>query len=276
MAIGQKGCSLRALAMLSACLIPLFSEATEEEPPPPTPEPTSQADLLSVRLFTAIADFDKEALRLALNEGADPNGGLPDVPEAAALRARYPDGDLYYYLHKEPGYTPLMFAAALGNEMAAKFLLLAGADPQRLSKKSKTFALWQAARRGHIGMMRLLMGITPDSEPARYRVTVDLKLQQAVLWKDNEILLLSPISSGKPTTPTRTGTFLVTDKYRHWKSTIYDAKMPYFLRLSCGDFGLHAGHVPGYPASHGCVRLPEENARQLFSMVPIGTLVEIK
>ena len=242
----------------------------------PDAKPSSVENQNLVALFAAIADFDKEAMRAALNRLPNPDMGFPDCPEARTFRERYLDGPLYYYLRKEPGYTPLMFASAVGNEMAVRFLLAAGANPNRLSGKSKTVALWQAARHGRLEIMKLLMGITDDSEPAQYRISVNLEKQQAIVWKGQEIILITPISSGKPATPTRTGTFLVTNKYRHWKSTIYDAKMPYFLRLSCGDFGLHAGHVPGYPASHGCVRLPEENARQLFSMVPIGTLVEIK
>jgi hypothetical protein len=46
--------------------------------------------------------------------------------------------------------------------------------------------------------------------------------------------------------------------------------------LSCGDFGLHMGRVPGYPASHGCIRVSEKSARTLYTSVPIGTLVEIQ
>ena len=52
--------------------------------------------------------------------------------------------------------------------------------------------------------------------------------------------------------------------------------MPFFLRLSCSPVGLHAGVVPDYPASHGCVRLPAEVARKFYEIVPRGTLVEIR
>ena len=51
--------------------------------------------------------------------------------------------------------------------------------------------------------------------------------------------------------------------------------MPYFQRLSCGDFGLHAGVVPGYPASHGCIRVPAGNAAKLFAMTQAGDRVMI-
>jgi lipoprotein-anchoring transpeptidase ErfK/SrfK len=52
--------------------------------------------------------------------------------------------------------------------------------------------------------------------------------------------------------------------------------MPYFIRLSCLDFGMHAGYVPNYPASHGCIRLPADTARKFFSEVPVGTLVTVQ
>jgi lipoprotein-anchoring transpeptidase ErfK/SrfK len=51
--------------------------------------------------------------------------------------------------------------------------------------------------------------------------------------------------------------------------------MPYFMRLSCRDFGLHAGVLPSYPASHGCIRLPEAKAAAFFAKVDVATLVEI-
>ena len=73
------------------------------------------------------------------------------------------------------------------------------------------------------------------------------------------------------------GEYVVTDQRRDHISSIYeDAQMPYFMRLSCQDFGLHEDRVTGRPASHGCVRLPEKVARRLFFEVPIGTWASIK
>lgn len=68
---------------------------------------------------------------------------------------------------------------------------------------------------------------------------------------------------------------MVTDKHQTHVSSIYKVKMPFFMRLNCRDFGMHEGHVPDYPASHGCIRLPADIARRLFKEVPIGTLVTI-
>ena len=52
--------------------------------------------------------------------------------------------------------------------------------------------------------------------------------------------------------------------------------MKYFLRLSGMSFGLHVGQLPGYPASHGCVRLPEQVAKLLFQTATVGTPVTIQ
>ena len=51
--------------------------------------------------------------------------------------------------------------------------------------------------------------------------------------------------------------------------------MPYFMRLSCGAFGTHSGNCPGYPASHGCIRMPSAKARAFFLTCPTGTQVDI-
>ncbi len=72
-----------------------------------------------------------------------------------------------------------------------------------------------------------------------------------------------------------TGRFVITDKHRDHKSTIYKVPMPFFMRLNCRDFGMHEGNLPGYPASHGCIRLPGDTARRLYHDIPIGTLVTI-
>lgn len=240
--------------------------------PAPTPTPTPAPDPLA--LFSAIAADDLAWLQRLLDQGTNPDTAFPQ-PGPADFLKHYDGTDLAYYLRKEPGFTPLMFAAALGAEPAVLKLIAAGADPHQRTGKSKTFPLYLAARAGHIAVMRHLMGITPESDVMRYRLRVDLGDQRVVLWQDDKIILFSRISSGKSSTPTPTGTYLVTDKHRDWVSTLFDARMPYYLRLSCGDFGLHAGELPGYPASHGCIRLPMQDAREFFKAVPIGTLVQI-
>lgn len=225
--------------------------------------------------FEAIADNDRETVRRMLNAGMDANTILPNSPPREFTQ-RFTDEQLSYYIAREQGFSALMFASCLGNLPVVNYLLGAGADPFLTTKRHKTFALWLAAQNGHIHVMRRLMGIAQGHESLDYQITIDLGSQTASLLKKGAVQLSVPISSGRTKFPTPKGSFLVTNKYKHWRSTLYHAEMPYFLRLSCSDFGLHAGILPGYPASHGCVRLNRDDARELFSTIPVGTLVVIK
>jgi lipoprotein-anchoring transpeptidase ErfK/SrfK len=85
------------------------------------------------------------------------------------------------------------------------------------------------------------------------------------------------VSTGRKGFPTPRGEYVITDKRRHWESTIYDgAEMPYFMRLSGSDIGLHEGVVPRGPASHGCIRLPSASARMLYARMRLGDPVTIE
>jgi len=78
---------------------------------------------------------------------------------------------------------------------------------------------------------------------------------------------LSTISSGKPGHETPTGVFTILQKKRMHRSNLYnDAPMPFMQRLTWDGIALHAGRIPGQPASHGCVRLPLEFSEQLFEV----------
>src|SRR6476661_2696851 len=94
--------------------------------------------------------------------------------------------------------------------------------------------------------------------------------------KSYESKSLSRCSTGRSGYSTKRGEFVITNKERNHRSTIYHVEMPYFMRLSCLDFGMHAGYVPNFPASHGCIRLPEDTARKFFSEIPVGTLVTVQ
>lgn len=138
--------------------------------------------------------------------------------------------------------------------------------------------------------------------PNGYSVEIDLEQQVAYLIYDNEVVLTSPISSGRQGHHTKRGRFKVIQKERRHYSNLYGkivdsrgrtivadadsdmpvprgakfvpAPMPYFIRFN-GAEGMHAGHLPGYPASHGCVRLPERNAIAFFNAVEVGTPVTV-
>jgi lipoprotein-anchoring transpeptidase ErfK/SrfK len=107
-------------------------------------------------------------------------------------------------------------------------------------------------------------------------VVVSISKQRVYLMVDYEIAIDSPISSGRPGKSTPTGSFTVSEKDKNHISSLYHCPMKYFLRLSGMSFGLHVGQLPGYPASHGCVRLPEQTARLLFEKATVGTSVTIE
>lgn len=107
-------------------------------------------------------------------------------------------------------------------------------------------------------------------------IVVSLADQTLYAYNGQQLVAYSNISSGKPGHETPTGAFTVSEKDVDHHSSIYDnASMPFFMRLTDGGVGLHAGFIPGYPASHGCVRLPLGMARELYQHVESGTPVEI-
>ncbi|MBA2744127.1 MAG: L,D-transpeptidase family protein [Chthoniobacterales bacterium] len=93
--------------------------------------------------------------------------------------------------------------------------------------------------------------------------------------KDGTPVFETACSTGREGFATPAGEYVITDKRRTHQSSIYHVEMPFFMRLNCRDFGLHAGAVPNHPASHGCIRLPSEAAQKLFFEIPIGTVVMI-
>jgi lipoprotein-anchoring transpeptidase ErfK/SrfK len=115
----------------------------------------------------------------------------------------------------------------------------------------------------------------PDSAGSE-RVVVSLSDQLAFLYRGDTLMAVSTISSGTSKTPTPTGIFNVLEKKPMHRSRKYDnAPMPFMQRIDRFGVALHAGHLPGHPASHGCVRLPAKFAAKLFSTTSVGTPVLI-
>lgn len=108
------------------------------------------------------------------------------------------------------------------------------------------------------------------------RLVVSLGDQLAFLYKGSTLVAVSTISSGTPRNPTPTGIFPILEKKRFHRSVKYEnAPMPFMQRIDRYGVALHAGHLPGHPASHGCVRLPGEFAAKLFTVTQVGTPVLI-
>lgn len=147
---------------------------------------------------------------------------------------------------------------------------------------------------------RLLEKVNPDNS----RVRVSLSKQRAYLLLGDEVVIDSPISSGKRARITPSGSFHVMEKDKDHHSSIYGdfvdssgrivrrgvsskidsapsgthfvgAAMTWFMRLTDEGVGMHVGFLPGYPASHGCVRMPSAAAEMFYKNVKVGTPVAV-
>ena len=117
----------------------------------------------------------------------------------------------------------------------------------------------------------------PEVSPAGpVVVLVSLPDQILYVYRNGVRIGRSTVSSGKPGKHTPTGVFTVLQKKVRHESSIYKgAQMPHMQRLTWSGIALHAGYLPGYPASAGCVRMPVDFAGKLYSVTGIGTTVII-
>ena len=142
-------------------------------------------------------------------------------------------------------------------------------------------------------------------DPTNARVLISLSKQRAYLMAGDQIYIDSPVSTGKRAGMTPTGNFHVSEKDPDHRSSLYGdfvdsrgrvvrsgistkvdsapsgtryvgAPMKWFMRLTSGGVGMHVGILPGYPASHGCIRLPADIAPLIYQKVKIGTPVTIE
>ena len=214
---------------------------------------------------------------LLLDMGADANEPFKSKPSKAFLELVQTKGIGKWALSNSSALTPIMIASDSGNVPLAQQLIAYGASTTKSAKVryNRMWPLTFATRRQDVPMMQTVLGRNPATKEGTW-VRVDLSQQRAYVFQGDKQIYSSRISTGKRGYRTRTGKFVITNKYRHWKSTIYGSSMPYFQRLSASDFGFHVGHLPGYPASHGCIRMPWSGAKKLFSLTKVGDYVEIQ
>ncbi|MBK5966639.1 L,D-transpeptidase [Thiocystis minor] len=118
-----------------------------------------------------------------------------------------------------------------------------------------------------------------DEKPPRV-LTIKLDTQQFIYSVNGKTFKTGPISSGTTGYPTPTGKFAVLGKEKYKVSSRYtnqlgmQAWMPYAIQFH-GPYFLHEGWLPGYPDSHGCVRLGEKDARFLFEQMQLGDPIEV-
>ncbi len=142
-----------------------------------------------------------------------------------------------------------------------------------------------------------------DGVAGKPRIVIDLSQQRLRYYKGDQLVGVSPISSGSEGRATVNGKYSIIEKDLHHRSSLFGAfvddagdivtgdvdtrkdsppagskfvgaNMRYFMRI-VGGIGMHEGYLPGYPASHGCIRLPTRMAAIFFRETPHGTPVEI-
>src|SRR6516165_1054076 len=107
-------------------------------------------------------------------------------------------------------------------------------------------------------------------------IVASITEQVAYVYRNGIRIARSSLSTGRPGHPTPAGVFTILEKEVHHTSSIYKgAEMPYMERVTWGGIALHAGDLPGYPDSHGCIRLPLEFSKLLFGVTMKGATVII-
>ena len=154
-----------------------------------------------------------------------------------------------------------------------------------------------------LAIVLLVIGLAPKVGAQQTAVIINLTEQTAYLLEDGQVAFISPIASGKEGRDTPTGSFRIISKDLNHESRSFGlvgdshgriinsnatpgshvppgchyipAPMPYFMEFrNC--VGMHAGYLPGYPASHGCIRLPKVMATKFFEDAAVGTPVAIR
>ena len=167
-----------------------------------------------------------------------------------------------------------------------------------------THAAAEAARSGAASLSPRTAYWNPRGGSGRSKIVVNLGGQRAYFYKGKAIIGESTISTGRRGYETPPGKYRVIQKDEHHVSTIYGdfvdksgrmvkpnvssrtdhpphgthfvgASMPYFLRFR-GEYGMHAGYVPRYRASHGCIRMPTQMAKHFFHAAELNTPVIVK
>jgi lipoprotein-anchoring transpeptidase ErfK/SrfK len=116
---------------------------------------------------------------------------------------------------------------------------------------------------------------TPEIPPGPLQIVVSINTQRVKLYANGREVAEAPVSTGTPSHPTPMGVFSIIQKNRHHVSNLYDASMPYMQRITWSGAAMHQGPLPGYPASHGCIRLPGDFAAMLWKATKIGARVVI-
>ncbi len=196
------------------------------------------------------------------------------IPAREDFAARFESTTFRYHLQSDSRIRPIMLASAQRNHDIAQALVDAGAKGNAYSRRYLSGAIIGSWYKDTRMQQICLIGKVPDPQP-RYLV-VDLSSQRVTLYENGVSTFSTPCSTGRAGYRTPPGEYVISDKHRHHTSTLYHSSMPFFQRFSFAAFGIHQGHLPGYPASHGCIRLPYSSAQHLFGKLQVGDYAVIQ
>jgi lipoprotein-anchoring transpeptidase ErfK/SrfK len=169
------------------------------------------------------------------------------VPAAAAMPGSYP------YSGGDPGYDPYYRPVPVLVRPKLKPDLKSGLKPGSKAEPAKDF------------------GTVPKGP---LQIVVSIADQHVTLYSNGVRVAQGPVSTGVPGRPTPTGVFSIIQKDRFHHSNLYsNAPMPYMERITWSGVALHEGPLPGYPASHGCIRMTHDFAARLWVVARLGVRV---
>lgn len=120
---------------------------------------------------------------------------------------------------------------------------------------------------------------TATADPAAIdplMVVISIADQRAYVYRGERLVAASSVSTGKDGKETPIGTYTILQKKEAHRSNLYNnASMPFMQRLTWDGIAIHAGANPGFPASHGCIRVPSAFAKRLFAATTLGTTVTV-
>lgn len=115
-----------------------------------------------------------------------------------------------------------------------------------------------------------------DAAAGPVSILISIPDQKAYVYRGDNLVAVSTVSTGKEGNETPVGIFTILQKKQMHHSNLYDnAPMPFMQRLTWDGVAIHAGRNPGFPASHGCIRVPTSFAKKLFAATEMGATVEV-
>ena len=195
-----------------------------------------------------------------------------------------------------------LLLTALASSISAQFRLFGPRSPRPAAQPQQMRSA--SAYISHQQPLKVNQSLLRQATPDNVHVVVSLPKQRAYLMIGEQIVADSPISSGKAGHTTPSGSFSVLEKDPDHRSSIYGdfvdgagrtvrsgisakidsapsgthyvgASMRWFMRLTGEGVGMHVGILPGYPASHGCIRMSSDGAKLFYDTVKVGTPVKV-